>query len=495
MKRCQMRTRSAGRQLTTEPPALSDEAKRQNEITIVGARKDVIHTQTNVDMQGFARSTEDLKGKENAKNESNHQTADPRNTGTPVSSPTVTSEKAEADRVGKLDSSAYQIFGSMVSLSRSSSDTSSSSSEVAICKGGPGKFHCGEQVVNGEKAVQCDKCKVWFHAQCQDIPKPAHDALVKYKCLSWLCASCKNTIHKIKSKDSGINTNACLKSLEEKVEAIGKSVREHMVVIVQSLKEQEQIVNDTSRILERSYRDQHAQKASYAEMVRGTCDKVVQEVNAKIDGLPTKAVTKNGTETVKVMTEVFDSYMDKERRKLNLVVYNLPEPDASIPNKNECDQALFKEMIKDGLKLIVQPTRSFRVGRKLEGRPRLLIVTVENIDIKIDILKLASQLRHLDRWRNVFINPDLSKKEREEGKLLRDKLAARRLAGEKDLTIRNGKIIKMTPENSMGLRQARDDQLAYRAEAEEADDPAANQAGSCPTGNQAIKPVQQGQQK
>ena len=368
----------------------------------------------------------------------------------PASSPMV-SGSAKNDGVGKLDSSAYKPFGSATSInmSRSASDTSDSSSEDATCRGGPGKINCGKQVLHGDKAVQCDRCKSWFHMKCQAIPKLAHDALVKYKCLSWLCDKCKQTITDgcdcpTAPSQPEKETNVELKRLERKVEDVGESMRTHMKIIVQSIKEQEKIVIDSTKLMERSYRDQHTQKSSYADMVRGTCEKVVKEVTAKIDTLPKQRENKDVTETTKVMSQVFDSFMDKEKRKLNVVVHNLPEPNGnSFAERAEQDQQLFTKVIKDSLNLIVRPTRTFRVGRKMGEKPRLLIVSLENTDTKAEILKMAPEIRHHPEWSRIFVTPDLSKKEREEGKRLREELHARKEAGEENLTIRKGKIIKI----------------------------------------------------
>ena len=307
--------------------------------------------------------------------------------------------------VGKLRSSAYKPFGSSTSINMSqSSDSSDSddSNEDTICRGGPGKGACGIEVVNGDKGVQCDRCRSWFHIKCQAIPVQAHNALVTYKCLWWFCVKCKQDI----TIGSGITmakrfvesekaTNEELKSLGRKVAEVGESVREHMKVIVQSLKEQEKMVTDNSKMMEKACRDQHSQKISYADMVRGTCEKVVQDVSAKIDNLPVQKDAKQMSETTRVMTKVFDSFMDKEKRKLNVVVHNLPEQENSSMNTQaEHDLKLFTDVIKEGLSLVVRPMRTFRVGRKLDGKPRLLIVCLENPHTKAEILKMAPQLRY-----------------------------------------------------------------------------------------------------
>ena len=90
----------------------------------------------------------------------------------------------------------------------------------------------------------------------------------------------------------------------------------------------------------------------------------------------------------------------------------------------------------------VAVARSFRVGKSVEGRDRLLIVTLEMPGVKQDVLRLAPQLRSSEKYGNVYITPDLTPAEREAAKKLRDELSARRKAGEVNLTICRGRIVK-----------------------------------------------------
>ena len=57
-------------------------------------------------------------------------------------------------------------------------------------------------------------------------------------------------------------------------------------------------------------------------------------------------------------------------------------------------------------------------------------------------LSAAKQLRHSQNFKNVFINPDLTKAEREKNKLLRSEVKRRRDAGEK-VFLRGGQIIEV----------------------------------------------------
>ena len=145
--------------------------------------------------------------------------------------------------------------------------------------------------------------------------------------------------------------------------------------------------------------------------------------------------------------------MDREKRKLNVVVHNLPEQDEpTVIGKPAKDLELFREIIKAGMKIIIHPTRAFRVGRKNAGKPRLLVVALDNVESKVEILKMDPQLRHLTKWKLIYVTPDLSKTEREEAKQLRTELASHRQAGEENLTIRRGKIVKVIPEKIDSLQ-------------------------------------------
>ena len=56
---------------------------------------------------------------------------------------------------------------------------------------------------------------------------------------------------------------------------------------------------------------------------------------------------------------------------------------------------------------------------------------------------MAPQLRYLTSWKRIYVTPDLTKKERDEGKRLREELSNRRQAGEENLAIGRGKIVKL----------------------------------------------------
>ena len=108
---------------------------------------------------------------------------------------------------------------------------------------------------------------------CHGIPKPAYEALTKYKVLAWLCPECKGSL---KAPDSPSPT-----ALKAKFNQQAYVVDNHMKWIGLSLKEQEMAIDDQTKLIKASIRDGQNQNASYAEIVNGRCSDVVPKVSLR----------------------------------------------------------------------------------------------------------------------------------------------------------------------------------------------------------------------
>ena len=231
-------------------------------------------------------------------------------------------------------------------------------------------------------------------------------------------------------------------SLESKVDQLDKSFRDHIELVAQSMKEQEKSVDNQTRMIERSIREIHSQKSSYADIVKGTCSEVVEKVSAEISSIPKANSAQREPQNMTGIVKVFDDFIDRDRRKNNLVVHNLPEAEGgSLEERSTRDRKLFQEVMKESFRLNVTVARSFRAGKSVNGRARLLIVTLETPGVKQEVLRMAPQLRSSDKWGNIYITPDLTPAEREAARKVREELAARRKSGETNLTIRRGRIV------------------------------------------------------
>ena len=101
-----------------------------------------------------------------------------------------------------------------------------------------------------------------------------------------------------------------------------------------------------------------------------------------------------------------------------------------------------KELSIDGDEIL---RRIHRIGKQVEGRDRLLRVVCCDEESKIGILRQAKLLSNTS-FKKVYINPDLTKTQREERKRLREELKRRKDVGE-DVTIRYGRIVAASDRN------------------------------------------------
>ena len=347
--------------------------------------------------------------------------------------------------------------------------------KLATCGGGPGNVNCGEAVDDGEMAVMCDLCQKWFHTLCQDITKGAFTALKKHKGLSWICSVCKLTTHMINS-DKAQTQEKWMKSLEvkvkgaedtlvEKVKDIENALCERMSSLENMLqryvKESEarskKMVSDNeiaivqllaqAKDVEGIVREQERSTQLLTEKVREDVTRLAkaQSEEKATSGSTNEPQRKAPTSTEEI-TRILDSCLAKESRKKNLAVFNLPEENAeNEQEKRNKDISAFKEMVKEGLKLQVNPIKAYRVGKKTPNRPRILIIAVDDYETKRTILKQKSQLRHTTQWAKVFVNPDLTKQEREAKKKLREGQAARKQSEKEKSVMKKGLHREKTP--------------------------------------------------
>ena len=135
--------------------------------------------------------------------------------------------------------------------------------------------------------------------------------------------------------------------------------------------------------------------------------------------------------------------MDKERRKQNLIIHNLPEPsECTDTERLEKDLQQVSSLLTSEFgvpeNIVSKPTR---LGVLKTNRSRLLRIEIKDLAAKRQILRNATKLRASSKWSNVYVSPDLTPKEREQNKLLREELRARKAAREKDLYIKFGRIV------------------------------------------------------
>ena len=88
----------------------------------------------------------------------------------------------------------------------------------------------------------------------------------------------------------------------------------------------------------------------------------------------------------------------------------------------------------------------YRIGTEDSKKPRPLIIKFSSVDMKNEITKLKNIVYNDEKGEHkLFITPDRTRKEQAEYKELVLKLRERKLNGEQNIGIRNGKIVQLQP--------------------------------------------------
>jgi hypothetical protein len=163
-----------------------------------------------------------------------------------------------------------------------------------------------------------------------------------------------------------------------------------------------------------------------------------------------KSVESKFNDQAKVVKEDVAEALEIEKRRSNLVFHGLKETVVSLDQIGDTvldkspDQEMVEEVLKAGLRL--DASRHLeevqRIGRYVEGKTRPLRVRVKTIEAKNEILKRARDLRDTEQYKQVYIAPDLTRKQQTVDKDLRDKLKQFRAEGHENVKIKQGKVVK-----------------------------------------------------
>lgn len=284
-------------------------------------------------------------------------------------------------------------------------------------------------------------------ASVQTLPDTSLDALCPAITLSSISPHSDHIAHldhKIDHLSAAVEEQAAKLSL----------IHKNLQLVTCSMREQEGMAVEQATMMKRVLSENQSQRLLYSDAVKKTCDKMVGEVKDKLSVLPhPNSKAPFGMKEAQTVSKVFDDFLDRSKRTRNLVVHNFSEQQGETAlDRSQADITLFTTMIRDTLKINVRATKSFRAGKSIPGKDRLLIITLENEDAKHDILRMASQLKSVRKWGRVFITPDLTFKERQEQKKLREELWRRREAGETNIYIRRGKIVQSSQVTNRGGR-------------------------------------------
>ena len=266
---------------------------------------------------------------------------------------------------------------------------------------------CESEVTEQDKGISCDVCEYWLHSKCAKI-SDSNYKIYKKESLQWVCPTCM----KAKKDVNGLYQSMIemIKSSEEDREN-DKEEREMMMTMMKKMSLQ---ISGLEKIID-------------------------DKINEKIKLTENEILTK--------INEEMEERLEKFKRRKNIIVYGVAEREGR--NEKERFETDCKN-IKDLLTEIKTDIKSYEVTRigKFNGegskiRPRPIRIELSNESDKFEILKNAIRIRNTrnENLKRVVITTDMSFKQRQSEKLLREQMMERRQSGEKNLKIRKGRIV------------------------------------------------------
>ena len=309
------------------------------------------------------------------------------------------------------------------------------------------KCTCGALVRDDEcGGIECDICKKWFHPSCEGLTNEAVAAIDRHK-LFWLCGECKSYVENFQEIVAGgkdpllSELTEGLTKMEQKLAKMGENVES----VEKALVSQKEVLMEIGSMMK-----SHVAKTSHAEL-ETVVKKVVREENNTYADMVKKLSNKmegQGTfepasQTKELKNAVTDC-LEQEKRRRNIVIFNVPEQDADISREEQASRDIrsVQDLIMEGLKLKIHPEKVTRIGKPSIGKSRLVVVTLSDESEKWDLLKMAKQLRNAgERFENIYLAPDLSPAEQVRNRNLRKELKTRRESGE-DVIIYKNRVIQ-----------------------------------------------------
>jgi hypothetical protein len=114
-----------------------------------------------------------------------------------------------------------------------------------------------------------------------------------------------------------------------------------------------------------------------------------------------------------VVREELYEIREREAKSANVIIRNLEEIEEGGRWKD--DKELVEHLVHNVLgQKDVEVVSTGRVPEnKIDGRNRLVVVTLGTRTMKVKVLRVAKSLRSKDQWKQVYISADETKRERE----------------------------------------------------------------------------------
>ena len=256
--------------------------------------------------------------------------------------------------------------------------------------------------------IECEECRQWWHQKCVGLEGLTEDAIKDLT--KWKCPKCIMN-----------GLGIAMGSIQETVKA---EIEQAVPMIVKS------VVEATVKAKEF--------KRTFADVAAARSEQIEKKVEKTVEKTMHSAIKDNQQKLLDKAAQKQDAdHYERVKRQRNIVIKNLRESNRSTPtDRYNSDMKKVMDILEIEEKVIV---RCYRAGAKKEGNTRLLIVTLLTPDHAQHYHNYGAGYRietNGDK-KDIWINPDLIKADREANYMARRALRERREALEKKRQVKN----------------------------------------------------------
>lgn len=277
-----------------------------------------------------------------------------------------------------------------------------------------------------DKLLQCERCLKWECLKCVGYSDEEYEMLSNRPKIHWFCDPCQSpALYAVQSDNE----------IQERCKLYMSKVTERITKLETTIE----------------------QKADVTDLKENASQ--LAKVQEKLENMENRLENIDGFVEDRI-SELERERVDQERRKGNLIMYEVPKSDSQDPEERknaDCERVqeiLTKLDLPD-----VRPKNVIRLNVKSQtdgdetaaAKPKPTKVVFNTVEEKEKVLQRMQTLRSSEeeeqrnKLQDIHVAQDRTFRQRAEHKRLKESLEQRTAEGEKDLVIRNGRIVTKKP--------------------------------------------------
>lgn len=317
---------------------------------------------------------------------------------------------------------------------------------------------CKKLVKDSDKALECEICNDWSHSKCLNLSDTEYEFLGSHRNCHWYCLPCDKNFGKVlamlaEMKKTNEKTETRMNEITEIVTVVESeiaTVNANITELHSKMQDQDLTKNMTLSVDARVIKGlgplndeigelklklseidtklETAIEAKLAGCLEGSVKTIVE--NPLWSGIVAKEVDtqlKQVSSEVNSFQQILDEAKaqsneekDRESRSANVILYRVPEAETR-DERVIADKAFALELMQEALELGISESdikAVFRLGKRGQNS-RPMIIQFKEKSAKNKLMESLSRLRNAeDKFKRISVTHDLTKREREECKLL-----------------------------------------------------------------------------